>query len=122
MPGKSNAADAIADTTVTYGYNECGNYETYNGIRAFYESAGCTAFPRQPQWVCWENPRNPDDKDGLPYWNMLMYFTGDECPVIGHTFQCDTVGRYCACFTGSRPLSYNVVDATTGVRNCDAPF
>lgn len=87
---------------------------TGNAVRS------CTEFPSPPQMVTWFNPSNPNDPDGKPYWNFILYFHGDSCPVVGHPIQCDTVGNWCLTFPESRPLSFDIVEATTGIRNCDA--
>ncbi|GAB1733381.1 hypothetical protein NU195Hw_g3043t1 [Hortaea werneckii] len=59
--------------TVKWGYGACGNYDDYYGINAFYKSAGCSDWTKgPPQWVCWDNPPNPNDGNNLPYWNMII--------------------------------------------------
>lgn len=50
---------------------------------------------------------------------MVLYFEGDSCPVVGHPIQCDTTGATCITFGEARPLSYDVVEAASGIRNCD---
>lgn len=79
--------------------------------------SGFTKFDEAPGFVQWDNPKDP--ATGTSYWNMILYFAGDECPVVGHPIQCDSPTLVCLRFAEARPLSYNIVPATTGIRNCD---